>query len=199
MDICLDYHGVSLCPANAVEFARAIEPYRPLFLEEPALTENPDSLHEVKLKTSIPIAGGERCISRDRLREVLEKRALHILQPEPTCNGGVLETVKWAAMAELYHVLMAPHHAGSPVALLACCHIDVCVPNFLIQECNADLGNRMFQDIFAELPNVEHGHLVLGDRPGLGIELNEESITKYPFKPFDRRVIVEKDGGIGLI
>ncbi|MEO7654047.1 MAG: mandelate racemase/muconate lactonizing enzyme family protein, partial [Bryobacteraceae bacterium] len=81
IDICLDFHGRCLSPVDAIWLAREIEVYRPLFLEEPALTEHPDSLREVKGKTIIPIAGGERCISRDRLREILETRCLHILQP----------------------------------------------------------------------------------------------------------------------
>jgi len=76
VDICLDYHGRSLSPADAVRLAQAIEPYHPFFLEEPALTENPDALAEVKAKTNIPIAGGERCIHRECFKEVMEKRAV---------------------------------------------------------------------------------------------------------------------------
>ena len=198
IDICLDYHGRSFSPAEAVKLCHEIEPYNPYFIEEPALTEAPESLHEVKLKTSIPIAGGERCISRDRLKDILQKDALHILQPEPTANGGILETIKWAAMCELFHVTLAPHHACSPVALVACGHIDSCIPNFLIQECNIDLDEPMVKDCFTGLPVIENGYLKLSDRPGLGIELNEEAAKAYPFKPYDRPVIVQHDGGIGL-
>ena len=198
IDLCLDYHGRSFSPAESIQLARAIEPYRPLFLEEPALTESPESLVEVKMKTSIPIAGGERCISRDRLKEILEKRAVHILQPEPTCNGGILETIRWAAMAELYHITLAPHQACGPVSLLACAHIDACVPNFLIQECNVDFDSEFVRDLFIGRPRIEGGHLLLPDKPGLGIEFNEAAAAKYPFRPFDRPVIVQPDGGIGL-
>lgn len=198
IDICLDYHGRSFSPVEAVKLAQAIEPYQPLFLEEPALTESPESLLEVKQKTNIPIAGGERCISRDRLREILEKRAVHILQPEPMCNGGILETVKWAAFCELYHIVIAPHQACGPVSLLSCGHIDASVPNFLIQECNVDLNSSFLKDIFYELPVITDGYLELPEKPGLGIELNEEAAKKYPWKPCDRPVIIEHDGGIGL-
>ena len=197
-DICLDYHGRSFSPTEAIRLARAIEPYHPLFLEEPALSETPDSLLEVKQKTSIPIAAGERCISRDRLREILRKRAVDVLQPEPAANGGIFETVKWASMAELEHITIAPHQACSPVSLLACAHIDAVVPNFLIQECNVDLGSPFFGDLFNELPQIENGYLKLPTRPGLGIELNEEAVDRYPFKPYDRPVILREDGAVGL-
>ena len=198
VDICLDYHGRSFSSAEAIKLAQAIEPFHPLFLEEPAMTEAPDSMVEARMKTVIPIAGGERCISRDRLREILEKRALHILQPEPTVCGGILETVKWAAMCELYHVVLAPHQACGPVSLLACAHIDASISNFLIQECNVDLEDPFLRELYAPLPEVEDGFLKLPERPGLGIELNEGGAAKYPYKPFDRPVIREADGSIGL-
>ena len=198
VDICLDYHGRSFSVTEACRLAREIEPYHIFFLEEPALTENPDSLVEAKSKTTIPIAGGERCISRDRLRDILEKRALHILQPEPLVNGGILETVKWAAMCELYHISIAPHHACGPVSLLACAHIDASITNFLIQECNIDLELPMFTALFDELPTVRDGYLELPQRPGIGIELNVDAVDRYPSRPNDRPVIVRSDGSIGL-
>ncbi len=197
-DICLDYHGRSFSPVEAIKLAKAIEPYHPLFLEEPALTETPDSLVEVKMQTTIPIAGGERCISRDRLREILEKRAVHILQPEPTANGGILETIKWAAMAELHHIVIAPHQACSPISLMTCMHIDACIPNFLIQECNVDLTSSFIREVFTNLPILDNGYLKLPEGPGLGIELNEEAAAKYQYKPYDRPVIIHQDGSIGL-
>lgn len=198
VDIGLDYHGRSFSVVDAIRLAREIEPYHPMFLEEPALTENPEALVEAKMKTSVPIAGGERCNSRDRLRELLEKRAVHIFQPEPTCNGGILETVKWAFMCELFHVVVAPHQACGPVSLLVNCHIDAAISNFLIQECNVDLDDRFYQELFAPLPVVRDGYLLLPDKPGLGIELNEEAVEKYPPKPYDRPVVMESDGAIGL-
>lgn len=196
IDLCLDFHGRSFSPAEPAQLARAIEPYRPFFLEEPALTESPDSLVEVMMKTTIPIAGGERCISRDRLKEILHKRAVHVLQPEPTCNGGILETVHWAAMAELYHISIAPHQACGPVSLMACVHIDACIPNFLIQECNVDFDTPFIQDLFPGRPKIEDGHLLLPETPGLGVTFNEEAAEKYPYRPFDRPVIIRPDDGI---
>ena len=198
IDICLDYHGRSFSPVDAIRLAREIEEYHPFFLEEPALTEDVASLAEVKAQTSVPIAGGERCVNRDKLKEILEVRALHILQPEPTANGGILETVKWAATCELHHVTIAPHQAAGPVSLLACAHIDASIPNFLIQECNVDVNSAFLQDLFDQLPTIEDSHLLLPERPGIGIELNEEAVEKYPSKASDRPVIIQHDGAIGL-
>ena len=198
INIALDFHGRSFSVTEAVRLAQAIEPYHPMFLEEPALTEDPDALVEAKMKTSIPIAGGERCNTRAQLRHVLEKRALHILEPEPTCNGGILETVKWAFMCELYHVVVAPHQACGPVSLLVNCHIDAAIPNFLIQECSVHLDDPFFKDLFHPMPVVKDGCLELPDRPGLGIELNEDAVEKYPRKPYDRPVITGQDGAVGL-
>lgn len=198
VDICLDYHGRELSTMEAMKLARAIEQYNPFFIEEPALTENPESLRYLKQMTSIPIAGGERCISRDRLRELVEKEAVHILQPEPMANGGILETIKWAFLAELHHIMIAPHHACSPVSLVSCAHIDACIPNFLMQECNVDLTSDFINEIFVDVPTIENGYLELPQKPGLGIDINEEAAEAYGYKPYDRPVIVTLDGGIGL-
>ena len=199
VDILLDYHGRSFSPAEAAKFARALEDDPPLFIEEPALTEAPDSLVEVKAKTTIPIAGGERCVHRETLREILEKRAVHILQPEPCANGGIMETIRWGAMCELYHIVIAPHQSISPISLTAAAHIDACVPNFLIQECNTmDLYAPWVADVFPEVPVIEDGYMMLPDKPGLGIEIDEDAIAEYEWEPVDRPVMIEHDGAIGL-
>lgn len=198
IDICLDYHGRSFSPIEAVRLARALEPHNIFFLEEPALTENPDSLLEAKAKTTIPIAAGERAVTRGTMRELIARQAVHIIQPEPAANGGILETIKVAAMAEMYHISVAPHQACGPVSLAVCAHIDASIPNFLIQELNVDLDARCFKDVLSRVPKVENGYLELSNEPGLGIELNEEAVKDYPFKPYDRPVIVNRDGSIGL-
>lgn len=198
MEICLDYHGRSFSPAEAIRLANAVEPYNIFFFEEPALTENPDSLLEAKNKTSIPIAAGERAISRERMRELIEKRAVHILQPEPAAYGGILETFKIAATAELYHINIAPHHACSLVSLAMCAHLAACLPNFLIQEVNVNLDNPVLRRVFKTFPTIRDGYMELPQGPGLGIELDEEAAREFPYKPFDRPVIINRDGSIGL-
>ena len=198
VDICLDYHGRSFLPTEAVALAREIEQYHPFFLEEPSLTTNPSSLGWTKTMTSIPIAAGERCVTREAAKQVIEEESVHILQPEPMANGGISETIRWAFLAELHHIAIAPHHACSPVSLTACAHIDACIPNFVIQECNVDLTEPFIREVFVDLPKIEDGYLLLPEKPGLGVSFDEDAAEKYQYKPYDRPVIEQIDGGIGL-
>ena len=102
-------------------------------------------------------------------------------------------------MCELYHIVIAPHQSISPISLTAAAHIDACVPNFLIQECNTmDLYSPWVADVFPEVPVIEDGYMMLPDRPGLGIEIDEDAIAEYEWEPVDRPVMIEHDGAIGL-
>jgi galactonate dehydratase len=197
-DVMIDYHGRSFSPAEAIQFGKSVEEFNIFFLEEPALTENPASLAFIRDNVHIPIAGGERCVTRNLMKELLPSGAIDIFQPEPAANGGIMETIKWAAMAELYHIVLAPHHACGPVSFLANIHIDACVPNFLIQECHVDFESDFIRDVFDHDMVMKNGYLELPDRPGLGIEINEEAVLKYSYKPYDRPVVIMKDGSIGL-
>ncbi len=197
-ELCLDYHGRSFSPAEAIRLANAVEPYNIFFFEEPALSENPDSLVEAKNRTRIPIAAGERAISRERMRELIEKRAVHILQPEPAACGGILETFKLGATAELYHIQIAPHHACSLVSLAVCAHLAACLPNFLIQEVNVNLEDPVLKQVFTKLPVIHDGDMELPTGPGLGIDIEQAAASQFPYKPFDRPVIINRDGSIGL-
>ena len=198
VDICLDFHGKSIGASDAIRLARAIEPFHPFFLEEPALTENPDALVDVKRQTSIPIAGGERVVHRDIFKQVIEKRAVDIIQLEPTACGGILETIKRAAMAELYHITLAPHQACGPISLMACAHIDAVVPNFLIQECNCDPADEFNTELFSGGPVIENGYMELPQGPGLGIEFDEAAARKYPHETWDRPIVIKQDGSVGM-
>ena len=198
VDICIDFGAQSFSPTPGIQLARALEPYNLIFLEEPASSENPDLLVEVKSKTRLPIASGERVVHRDLFRQVIQKQAVDIIQPEPTACGGILETVKRAAMADLYHILLAPHHASGPVALTACVHIDAVVPNFLIQEMSVDYNSARLHELFPELPVIEDGYIQLPTKPGLGIELNEDAARDYPPSPWDRPVVIQPDGSVDM-
>lgn len=200
IDIALDYHGRSFSSVEAIRLAQAIEPYNPLFLEEPALTEHPDALAEVKAKSHIPIAAGERAVTRDLMRTLIEKQAVHIIQPEPTANGGILETIKMAALAELYGITVAPHMAGGGVALTVCAHIDAVIPNFLIQEYNSSVkpDSQVTRDVIIHPPQIVNGHIELPERPGLGIDVNIEAAADYPPNSYDRPVMIARDGSVTL-
>ena len=131
VDIGIDFHG-RVSPAMAVRLAKALEPYAPMFIEEPVLPENVDTMVTVARSTTIPIATGERLFTKWGFREVLEKQAAVILQPDLSHAGGILETKKIAAMAETYYAAVAPHCPLGPIALAACLQLDACTPNFLV-------------------------------------------------------------------
>jgi len=198
IDICLDYHGTEFSPCNAVKMAKALEPLKPFFLEEPILHENIDALAEVKAKTTIPIATGERLLTRYGFRELIEKRAADIVQPDPIVCGGILETLRISSEAETRYITVAPHNPFSPVATAVCVHIDACAPNFLIQEYIPD-DEGVRREIVKEPIKFDKGYLLLPKKTGLGIELDEDALTKYPFNPWDREVSIREDGSIGLV
>lgn len=178
MDIAIDLHG-RFSPAMAIRLARQLEPYYPMFIEEPTLPENVDTLVRVAHSTSIPIATGERLFTRWGFREVLEKQAAVIVQPDLCHAGGILEGKKIAAMAEVYYGTIAPHNPLGPISLAACLQLDACTPNFLIQEIISldnrfDLGEGYLKQPFV----IEAGYISLPQGPGLGIELDEQMLLE---------------------
>jgi L-alanine-DL-glutamate epimerase-like enolase superfamily enzyme len=133
VDIMVDFHGRTY-PAVAIEYINAIAEFQPYFCEEPVPPENIDALAEVCRAVRVPIATGERLATRHQFREVLEKRAAHVIQPDLCHCGGLLEAKKIAAMAEAYYVGVAPHNPLGPIANAAALHFALSTPNFLIQE-----------------------------------------------------------------
>ena len=172
VDVGIDFHG-RVSPAMAIRLAKALEPYYPMFIEEPVLPENVDAMAMVARSTSIPIATGERLFTKWGFREVLEKQAAAILQPDLSHAGGILECKKIAAMAECYFAAMAPHCPLGPIALAACLQLDACTPNFLCQE-HVTTGEGYLKNPF----KIVDGYIALPTGPGLGIELDDEALVK---------------------
>jgi galactonate dehydratase len=172
VDIGLDFHG-RVSPAMAVRLAKELEPLYPMFIEEPCLPENIDAMVTVARSTTIPIATGERLFTRFGFREILEKQAARILQPDVSHAGGILETRKIAAMGEAYYASLAPHCPLGPIALAACLQVDACTPNFLCQE-QVCLGEGYLKKPF----ELSDGHVDVPEGPGLGIEVDEDAIAE---------------------
>ena len=172
VDIAVDCHG-RLSPAMAVRIAKALEPYYPMFLEEPCLPENVDAMAIIARSTSIPIATGERLFTRWGFREVLEKQAASIIQPDLSHAGGIMECKKIAAVAETYYVALAPRCPLGSIALASCIQLDACTPNFLIQE-QVTLGEGYLEEPF----KLKDGYVEVPKKPGLGIELNDDFIKR---------------------
>lgn len=180
VDIMVDCHGRHSV-ANAIEFCRVLAPYRPYFIEEPVPPENVDAMVEVRKASPVPIATGERRITRFEFRELFEKQACQIIQPDLCHCGGLWEAKKIAAMAETYYMGVAPHNPLGPVANAAALHFALSTPNFLIQEdMLSDVPWRW--DVVQHSLTTENGYWLTTDAPGLGIEVNEEAAKKHPFQ-----------------
>ncbi len=191
VDIAIDCHG-RLSPAMARAAAKGLEPLSPMFLEEPCLPENPKALALVARSTTIPVATGERLFTRWGFREVLERQAAAILQPDLCHCGGIMEGRKIAAMAETYYVGVAPHNPLGPISTAACLQLDACTPNFLIQE-QGSLGEGYLKRPF----KIEKGYVRLPTGPGLGIEIDEDLIAAKRFDgSWDNPHLSFEDGSV---
>jgi len=191
VDVGIDFHG-RVSPAMAIRLAHALEPYHPMFIEEPVLPENVDALVTVARSTSIPIATGERLFTKWGFREVLEKQAAVVLQPDLSHAGGILECKKIAAMAECYYAAIAPHCPLGPIALAACLQLDACIPNFLVQE-HVTLGEGYLKQPF----KITQGYIELPTGPGLGIELDEAAMAdKYDDGSWETPRLWHADGSV---
>jgi len=180
VDILIDCHGRHSV-ANATEFCRILAPYRPYFIEEPVPPENVDAMVEVRKASPVPIATGERLVTRYQFRELFEKFACHVIQPDLCHCGGLWEAKKIAAMAEVYTMGVAPHNPLGPVANAVALHFDLSTPNFLIQEdMLTDVPWRW--DVVQHSLRTESGYWLPVDGPGLGIAVNESAAAKHPFK-----------------
>lgn len=196
IDIMVDFHGRT-SPAMAVQYIRAIEEYAPWFCEEPVPPENADALLEVRQSVRVPIATGERLVTRSQFRELFEKRACHVIQPDLCHCGGLWEARKIAAMAETYEMGVAPHNPLGPVANAAALHFALATPNFLIQEdMLSDVPWRW--DVVQSQLKTSDGYWQVCDAPGLGIEVNETAAARHPFKPevMHSLTIRAKDGAV---
>ncbi|TKX83692.1 galactonate dehydratase, partial [Halorubrum sp. SS5] len=178
----VDFHGRVAKPM-ARRLAAALEPYDPMFIEEPVLPENNDALPAIRASTTIPIATGERMYSRWDFKEVLEADAVDLIQPDVSHAGGITELKKIASMAEAYDVSVAPHCPLGPIALASCIQVDACTPNALIQEQSLDIHYNETSDVLDYLadPSVfeyQDGFVDIPDGDGLGIEVDEAHVRE---------------------
>jgi galactonate dehydratase len=180
IDIMVDCHGRHSL-ANAVEFCRILAPYRPYFIEEPVPPENVDLMSEVRKLSPVPIATGERLVTRFQFREIFEKLACHVIQPDLCHCGGLWEAKKIAAMAEVYTMGVAPHNPLGPIANAAALHFDLSTPNFLIQEDMLTDVPWRFEVVQHSL-RMEDGYWLPTETSGLGIEVDEKTAANHPFK-----------------
>lgn len=170
-DIGIDFHG-AISPQNAKLLIRALEPHQPMFIEEPVQCQNVDAMAEIARGTHLPIATGERIFTKWGFREILEKGAASILQPDLCHAGGIMEARLIAGMAEAHYASMAPHNPLGPISLACGIQLAASIPNFLCQE-QVSLGDGYLKKPFV----IDQGYVQIPEGPGLGIELDEEKLA----------------------
>ena len=197
IDIMVDCHARP-SPRMGHLFAAALEPFNLFFLEEPCWPETMDDIALIQRSVRTPIATGERMVGLAAFRDLLEKRAASVIQPDLTHCGGFTEARRIAALAEAYRVAMAPHNPQGPVSTAASIEFGLATPSYLI--CESVHGDVPWRDdVVREGFTVEKkGRIVRANaRPGLGIEINETEVRKHPFEQEVVLRTFHKDGSVG--
>ncbi|KIV96682.1 hypothetical protein PV10_00515 [Exophiala mesophila] len=205
LDAGVDFHG-RLHKPMAKQLAKALEPYRPLFIEEPLLAEHAEAYKQLSDSTTIPIAQGERLYTRWDVKRFLEDASVDILQPDIAHAGGISETKRIATMAEAYDVAIAPHCPLGPIALAACMQVALNIPNFVIQEMslgmhyNVEAGEEDLNTYLVD-PSVfaiDNGYVKALTGVGLGIEVDEDVVRRISksTEPWQPKAFYGEDGSI---
>lgn len=181
VDILVEVHR-RLAPMYAIRVARQMEPYAPFWYEEPVSARDLDGLAQAAQAIALPVVTGEELYTKAEFKSVFEKRAAAIINPD-VCNcGGILELREIGAMAEPYHVAVAPHNYNSTtLGLAATLQAAASMPNFLITEYFVNF-EALGQEIARQPFQVEDSYITLPDRPGLGIDLDEERLVQHPYR-----------------
>jgi galactonate dehydratase len=194
VDIMLDLHARTT-PAAAIQFGRMLIDYNLYWYEEPCWPEHVDGLVEVARALPYPIATGERLVGRWEFRELFEKRACAIIQPDVSHCGGISEARRIAAMAETYMMAVACHNPQGPVSTASSVQVAFATPNYLVQEVvRNDVPWR--NEIVTEPMDLQGGSCGIPTKPGLGIEINEKEAAKHPFQPEVVMTYFHRDGSV---
>ncbi|MDA0838723.1 MAG: galactonate dehydratase [Planctomycetota bacterium] len=199
IDIGVDIHARLREPIRAIQTADVLKPYRPFFIEEPIRPDNIGAMAEVKQKMMVPLATGECLTTKFQFLDLLQQKAADIIQPDICLVGGMLECKKIAAIAEACCVSVAPHNPLGPVATAVSVHFAVSTPNFLVLEYIPD-DSPDRRNLVDEPLIVENGFIPVPQKPGWGIELNDEYLQKEKgYRPWHRSFVTNEDGSVGFV
>ena len=185
VDLLIECHG-RFNPYTAVKISKALEKFNIFLMEEPCPPDNFEALAYVRSKSNIPISGGERVYSIYGFEDLFAKGAVDIAQPDIFHTGGIYESKKVAAMAEAKHIPVSFHNPSGPISNAAILNLAATVPNFIIHEIMLTDG-AFRKDITNEKVVFDDGYILIPDKPGIGIEVNEEEIAKHPYVPRNLR------------
>lgn len=191
VDLGVEVHR-NLSPDEAIILARALEPLRLLYYEDPVAPESLQALEYVASHVDIPIAFGERSHSLSQFKDLIDTRSVSMIRPDLSLAGGFTQGRKIAAYAEASFVNLFPHLMGSPVNVAAFVHFAASIPNYAVMES----GSPLLDEIMDVPPIVQSGHIAVPDRPGLGVQLREEVLRKYPYRPHRINAATRADGSV---
>jgi len=194
-EFAFDAHAKIFEPIRAVQLANALAPYDPLFYEEPLRPEHIPAWSRLRAQMQVPLATGECLYTRFEFLDLLAVHGADIIQPDICACGGLLEMRKIAAIAEAHYVTVAPHNPMGPLATAVNVHFAAATPNFKILEYHLPGNNHWLDDPYVPTD----GFLELRDRPGLGVEVDEEAISKDSYIHWQRTCPVRPDGSTGYI
>ncbi|MBN8639287.1 MAG: mandelate racemase/muconate lactonizing enzyme family protein [Anaerolineae bacterium] len=173
-DLAIDCHGQFDLP-SAITLAKAVEPLRLLWLEEPVPAENLDALAQVRRSSSTVICTGENQYTRFEFLEMFERKATDVIMPDLAKAGGIAEAKRIADIADAHYIPIAPHNVSSPLGMMAACHVMASVPNFLVLEFHGRMISWWNDLCDGDQPFIEQGFMRVSDRPGIGVELNAKN------------------------
>lgn len=178
--LMIEFHG-RLSAGEAIRMIHALEPFKPVWCEEPIVPENIDLLVEVRRQSRLPISAGERLYTMADFARLCTLRAADVVQMDVAHCGGILISKKIAALAAVSDMRIAPHCSVGPVALAAALHVDISTPNFYVQEAFAEFDVPWRSDLVRGWNPIRHGEFFLPDAPGLGLELDDQAIADHPY------------------
>ncbi len=185
VELLIECHG-RFNPYTAIEISRELAPFKPMLMEEPCPPDNIDAIAKVKARSLVPIAAGERVYGIYAFEDFFKKDAVDIVQPDMFHTGGMMECKKIAAMAEAKHIPISFHNPSGPISNAAILQLAAATPNFLIHEIMIN-DSSFRKSITTEEVIFDDGYILIGDKPGLGIDVNVEEVEKRPYKPINLR------------
>jgi len=195
-DIGVEIHR-NMVPSEAIVFCQLAEKYLPYFIEDPLAPNSVVAMAEVAEKINVPLAVGERNEGIWEFREYAELTKCHFFKPDAGAAGGITQMKKIAAVAESHHIRIVPHNFLTPVATAACMQLAACTPNWDLQEAY-DETTGVRRAVVKEPIQVVDGYFVIPEAPGIGVEFDEESAAKYPYKPMGRPTPLRDDGSVAM-
>ncbi len=197
-EFAFDPHAKIFEPIRALQLANALAPYDPYFYEEPLRPEHIPAWSRLRSQMQVPLATGESLYTRFEFLNLIAAQGADIIQPDVCICGGLLEMRKIAAIAEAHYVTVAPHNPMGPLATAVNVHFAAATPNFKILEYILPV-NSQWNDWVDEPYLPKDGYLELRDRPGLGVEVNEEAIRDNKYVHWQRTSPIRPDGSTGYI